>query len=212
MKHEHSFAQNTNGQREYFDAHAKQWDTFCNPTFIRPGLSAYVKSLALKGNETILDLGCGTGILSSVVLDHLNEDGRLHAVDFSPAMLAEAQAKLPDTRLQWHLADAARLPLQDESVSLALCFSSWAHFTQQHTVIKELHRVLQPGGSLHIFHLQSKERINEIHMNANAAISHDLLPPASELAERIAANGLHPELVIDSAEQYIIRAKKRIHD
>jgi demethylmenaquinone methyltransferase/2-methoxy-6-polyprenyl-1,4-benzoquinol methylase len=210
MKHEHGNLQSTNGQRDYFDAQAKHWDSFCKPDMIRPGLAAYVASLGLQGNEAILDLGCGTGILSSVVLDHLNEDGCLHAVDFSPAMLAVAQAKLADNRLRWHLADAAQIPLPDAAVSVVLCFSSWAHFTQQHTVINEMHRVLKPGGSLHIFHLQSKERINEIHTNANAAISHDLLPPASVLAEAVAARGFHPELVVDSHEQYLIRAKKRI--
>jgi demethylmenaquinone methyltransferase/2-methoxy-6-polyprenyl-1,4-benzoquinol methylase len=192
----------------YFETQAGHWDNSVNLDVLRPHLHEILSGLSITGKECILDLGCGTGILTSVLINFMTEAGCIHAVDYSPAMLAVAKTKLPSPLIIWHEAGAASLPIESGQIDLVLCFSSWAHFEDQENVIRELYRVLKPGGKLHILHLQSRDRINQIHANAGGPIAHDHLIPAQELADLLSSDGFNTERVIDRNELYLVSARK----
>ncbi len=88
-----------------------------------------------------LDLGCGEGRLARdlAVLGH-----DVTGVDRSPTMLAAAQVASP--QLEWHLADAAALPLPDASFRLAIAFMSLQDTDSLDGAVHEAARVLEPGG------------------------------------------------------------------
>ena len=69
------------------------------------------------------------------------------------------------------------LPLPDESCDRVICYSVWPHFDDRAAVAAELGRVLRPGGSLHVWHLGSRARVNAIHASAGEAIRHDVAAP-----------------------------------
>ena len=104
----------------------------------------------------VLDLAGGTGINAQT----LAEAGAfVTVVDSSPAMLARARAKSFPARLI--LSDAAQLPLPDHSMDLVLLSDAWHHFRDQTGVVREITRVLRPGGRLYIIDfdpLQKKTR------------------------------------------------------
>jgi len=106
---------------------------------------AVLDRLPLRGDETVLDAGCGTGRVTRLLLDRLPR-GRVVAVDASPEMVAHARAALGDraTVLQADLADL-RL---DEPVD-AIFSNAVLHWVPDHDrLFRSLFAALRRGGVL----------------------------------------------------------------
>ena len=91
--------------------------------------------------ERVLDLACGTGDLAALAAAR---GARVVGVDFTVAMLRRARARLPEAALV--RADAARLPFTDGSVDAAVCGFALRNLVEREPVLRELRRVLRPGG------------------------------------------------------------------
>ena len=89
----------------------------------------------------VLDAACGTGRYSG----YLAERGhRVVGVDRSPAMLAKARAKLPES--EFREGDLEALPLESGSVDAVVCALALVHLPEVGRAIAELARVVRPGG------------------------------------------------------------------
>ena len=95
--------------------------------------------------KTILDLGCGTGRFSESLAARFGAN--VVGVDPSRKMLAQAESKKADRRLQYVLARAEALPLQDRSVDLIFMSMVFHHFDQPLAAARECRRVLRDGGT-----------------------------------------------------------------
>ncbi len=101
--------------------------------------------LALEGDETVLDAGCGSGRVTQMLLERL-PDGHVVAVDQSVSMVEHAREALGD-RATVFQADLAELTL-DEPVD-AVFSSAVFHWVPDHErLFARLHAVLRPGGQL----------------------------------------------------------------
>jgi ubiquinone/menaquinone biosynthesis C-methylase UbiE len=98
--------------------------------------------------EKVLDLACGTGIVARQTAPRVGAAGTVVAVDISPAMLAVARALPPPegARIDWREGSALALPLQDDSFDLVLCQAGLQFFPDRSAALRELFRVLRPGG------------------------------------------------------------------
>jgi demethylmenaquinone methyltransferase/2-methoxy-6-polyprenyl-1,4-benzoquinol methylase len=197
-----------NPRSAYFDAIADKWDGWDDLVVLQRRMSDGLAELGLGAQEIVLDVGCGTGNLTQALLARLGDAGKVIAVDISPRMIEVARAKVRDPRVAWHVAEADRLPLEAQSCDRIVCFSVWPHFPDQDAVCRELARVLRPGGCLHVWHLNARQKINEIHAGAGEAVRGDLLLPATETAAKLVSTGLQVTTVLDTAEQYLVSASK----
>lgn len=195
-------------KRAYFDALSCRWDGFTDHDRVRGALRMELDWMALVPDEHVIDLGCGTGNLTAVLLEKLGPAGRVTAVDLSPAMIQRARAKLADPRIRWCVADAASLPLAAAAYDRVVCFSAWPHFPDQFAVLREVCRVLRPGGHLAILHIDGRARINEIHSSGGPAIHNDLLPPATDLAVLLRRAGFTLGECDDTSDRYCITATR----
>jgi demethylmenaquinone methyltransferase/2-methoxy-6-polyprenyl-1,4-benzoquinol methylase len=195
-----------NPRTAFFDGIADKWDSWEDLPALATRLAAGLAQLGLRPDEVVLDVGCGTGNLTQALLAWLSPQGRVVAVDIAPRMIETARRKVPDARVEWHVADARSLPLPDASVDRVFCYSVWPHFDDCAAVAAELRRVLRPGGCLHVWHLAARERINEIHSSSGEAVGHDMLPPADETAALLARVGFSIMKVFEDQERYWITA------
>jgi SAM-dependent methyltransferase len=105
------------------------------------------------GSKDVLDLGAGTGKLTT----RLVERGlQVFAVDPIPEMLELLSSSLPDTPAL--LGTAEEIPLPDDSVDTVLVAQAW-HWFDLERAIKEVARVLRPGGRLGLLWNARDERL-----------------------------------------------------
>jgi ubiquinone/menaquinone biosynthesis C-methylase UbiE len=113
-----------------------------------PVHDAVLDALAAAGPapHDVLDVGCGTGRLLEAAARRWDQV-QFTGVDASKAMIVEAQRKHDgDVRFAFKQADAAALPLESASFDAALSTMSFHHWGDQAAGIREVGRVLRPGG------------------------------------------------------------------
>lgn len=197
-----------NRRTAFFDSIADKWDGWEDLPTLERKLADGLEELGVCADERVVDVGCGTGNLTRALLRRLSPKGKVIAVDISPRMIEVAKRKVSDPRVSWHPTDARRLPIADAACGRVFCCSIWPHFDDRAAVAAELRRVLTPGGSLHVWHLIAREKINEIHAGAGEAVRGDVLPPAAETAELLAATGFRIVTASESDGRYIVTAVK----
>lgn len=105
--------------------------------------------LALEGNETVVDSGCGSGYYT-LPLAKLLPTGLVEAVDLSNAMLKVLGKRLKRSRLIDRVniteGDCEALPLADGTAHAGIIIAALHHLDHPRRAIEELYRVLQPGG------------------------------------------------------------------
>jgi ubiquinone/menaquinone biosynthesis C-methylase UbiE len=132
-------------KRRFFDLWSRVYDVpAVQRAIYRPVHDAVVKRLRVVKPALVLDVGCGTGILSTRVRDDLGS--AVVGIDFSAGMLEQAAARTRD--VAWVHGDAMHLPFRDGSVDAVLSTESFHWFPDPAAALGEFARVLRPGATL----------------------------------------------------------------
>lgn len=105
--------------------------------------AAVVERLRLRGDETVLDAGCGTGRVTDLLLERLPR-GRVVAVDGSPAMAERARERLEGQRVDVICVDLLELTLP-EPLDAAISTATFHHIFDHDTLFARIRAVLRDG-------------------------------------------------------------------
>lgn len=119
-----------------------------------------MERLFLKGTETVLDAGCGSGNVTQVLLDALPE-GQVVAVDGSPSMLSAARERVGEERVEYHCQNLVELNL-DSRVDMVFSNATFHWIPDHAALFSSLIEVLNPGGRL-VAQCGGKGNVEEIH-------------------------------------------------
>ncbi len=97
--------------------------------------------------ESVLDLACGTFDLGLEALAR-GKAMRVHGCDFCQPMLVAGAGKRRGHPLSASVGDALHLPFADQAFDLAMIAYGWRNFSDPTLALRELRRVLRPGGQL----------------------------------------------------------------
>ncbi len=132
---------------EIWDAEAATFDDEPDHGLADPAIRQAWRTLLLgvlpPAPARIADLGCGTGTLSKLLAD---EGFDLDGVDFAPAMVERASAKVPEAR--FHLGDAAEPPLDGGTFDVVLCRHVLWAFEDPCAVVRRWTDLLASDGRL----------------------------------------------------------------
>jgi len=133
--------------------------------------------LHLTPKIRIADLGAGEGLVSQLLA---NRAESVVCVDNSPKMVEfgrELARKNGFTNLSYQLGDIEDVPLEDNSVDLALLSQALHHAQHPQTAVAEAYRILQPGGQLIIIDLLEHqfEKARELYADTWLGFSQNVL-------------------------------------
>ncbi|MGW0911859.1 class I SAM-dependent methyltransferase [Streptomyces sp. NPDC002784] len=136
--------------QEFFTARAAGWDARFPDD--GPAYDAAVADLRLREGDRVLDAGCGTGRALQPLRAAVGPSGVVLGADLTPAMLEAAVRAGRHRDGQLLLADVSALPLRSESLDAVFGAGLIAHLPHPARNLRELARVVRPGGTLALFH------------------------------------------------------------
>ncbi|MFZ5823019.1 MAG: class I SAM-dependent methyltransferase [Bacillota bacterium] len=128
---------------------AALYDEVAGPMYLA-GIQRLLPYLRVPPMPAILDVGCGTGLNLVEAARRFGPARLLAGIDISPGMVAVARAKTAALGLPAQIVegDAEKLPYPDGLFDLVLCNSVFHWFRDRAAAMREMSRVLRPGGQL----------------------------------------------------------------
>lgn len=112
----------------------------------RPTGEQAIARLNLKEDSRVLDLGCGSGWAARLMAARA-KPGRVVGIDISDEMIAQARASSAEfPNVEFRVGSAEQLPFADEEFTHAFSMESIYYYEDMAQALKEVRRVLAPGG------------------------------------------------------------------
>ncbi|SOE77716.1 Methyltransferase domain-containing protein [Streptomyces sp. OV198] len=190
--------------QEFFTARAADWDARFPDD--GPAYAAAIGELGLREGDRVLDAGCGTGRALPPLRAAVGPSGVVVAADLTPAMLAAAVRSGRHRDGQLLLADVAALPLRTESLDAVLGAGLIAHLPNPAENLRELARVVRPGGTLALFHPIGRAALAA---RQGRRITPDDLRAEANLRPLLAASGWDMTSYVDEDARFLALATRR---
>lgn len=126
-------------------AFAFQWATDLVQDYVEPG-------------DRVLDAGCGTGIVARCARHRMRLRGQVVGIDIDEDKIEMARLCEP-VAVEWRVANVTRMPFDYGWFDVVLCQQALQHFVDKLGALKEMRRVLRPGGRLALTVWHSTEHI-----------------------------------------------------
>ena len=125
------------------------YDGCLGPIWFDSYATDLVRRLPQRPPGDVLEIACGTGLVTQRLRAHLDPSLRLVATDLSKLMLDYARGKLGERKgIEWREADALKLPFNDDSFGAAVCGFGIMFVPDRAAALKEARRVLVADGVL----------------------------------------------------------------
>jgi ubiquinone/menaquinone biosynthesis C-methylase UbiE len=138
----------TESRREAWDRSATDYAAFSSHSRLyRETAAALVRLAGIEAGMTVVDLACGTGMVTASILERCGGDTvTIIATDFSAQMIAQARQRIASPRVTFHCEAAERLSQVVEGpVDRVLCNAAFWQFDRE-PALAEIARVLEPSG------------------------------------------------------------------
>jgi ubiquinone/menaquinone biosynthesis C-methylase UbiE len=135
--------------RSYGANPAENYEKYFVPAIGAPLAKELIEKADLHKGEKILDVACGTGVITRLAAEQVGPEGKVEGLDVNPGMLAVAKNLAPKkVNIEWIEANATSIPLPDNSFDVVICQLGLQFVDDKKAALKEMHRVLSPGGRL----------------------------------------------------------------
>ncbi|MDT9686922.1 methyltransferase domain-containing protein [Streptomyces sp. P9(2023)] len=190
--------------QEFFGSRAAGWDARFPDD--GPAYAAAVTELGLRPGAAVLDAGCGTGRALPALRAAVGPTGTVIGADLTPEMLGEAVRAGRDAAGTLVLADVARLPLRAGALDAVFGAGLISHLADPPAGLRELARVVRPGGRLALFHPIGRVALAARH---GRQITDDDLRAEDNLRPLLTGSGWRMVSYVDEDERYLVLAVRQ---
>ncbi len=135
--------------KAYGGSAPENYERYFVPTIGAPLANDLIDIAALRPDERVLDVACGTGVVARLASQRVGAAGTVAGLDVNPGMLAVASsATPPGMSIEWREASAEAMPFADASFDVVLCQMGLEFVPDKHAALREMRRVLASGGRL----------------------------------------------------------------
>jgi ubiquinone/menaquinone biosynthesis C-methylase UbiE len=137
--------------KQYGGNTAENYERYFVPAIGTPFATVLLDAAGLRRGERVLDIACGTGVVTRLAAERVGAAGSVDGLDMNPAMLAVARS-VPSTgaAIEWDEASAESLPLADGSFDVVVSSLGLQFVPDKASALREMRRVLAPDGRLAI--------------------------------------------------------------
>jgi SAM-dependent methyltransferase len=135
---------------------AEIYDEFFLPALFLEWTGPLAEAAAVASGQRVLDVACGTGAFACDAARRVQPGGAVIGLDRNDGMLAVARRKAPG--IEWRQGRAESLPFADGSFDAVGCQFALMFFEDRIAALKEMWRVLKPGGRLAVAVWEALER------------------------------------------------------
>lgn len=114
------------------------------PALFAHWVEPMLDAVGLGAGQSVLDVACGTGVLTRHAADRVGPDGRAVGLDLNQAMLDVASRVRPD--VDWRRGDVAAIPFDDDSFDVVTCQAALFFFPDVTAALREMGRVARRNG------------------------------------------------------------------
>jgi ubiquinone/menaquinone biosynthesis C-methylase UbiE len=140
-------AMTTASYRNFTGTAAENYQRYFVPAIATPVSVGLLDAAGLHTGDRVLDVACGTGVIARLAAERVGSRGSVTAIDIAPDMISVAKStESPAARIEWHVGDAAALPLGDTSYDVVLCQMGLMFMEDRAAALAEMRRVVVPGG------------------------------------------------------------------
>src|SRR6185295_10794063 len=123
------------------------YEMYLVPLIFEPYALDMAKRLKARPISRLLEIACGTGVVTRALASALPESTAIVATDLNQAMLDQAAATGTKRPVEWRQADAMQLPFPDKTFDAVVCQFGTMFFPDKAKAYSEARRVLKLGGS-----------------------------------------------------------------
>lgn len=181
------------------------YERYIIPAFMGEWAQDLVDVAAIRAGQRVLDVACGTGVVARQAASVTGATGQVVGLDVNTSMLDMARTipPLPEAFITWEEGDVDALPFPEASFDAVLCQQGLPYFPDRKVALREMARVLTPGGRLGLSVWRPLERLPffvvlvdglETHLSAEVAAplhAAFTLGDADELRSLIVGAGFH---------------------
>jgi SAM-dependent methyltransferase len=125
---------------------ADYYEEFFVPALFKERTGPLIELAQITAGDTVLDVGCGTGILARDAWLHMSGIGEVAGIDRNDGMIATARRVAPD--IDWHVGQVEALPFTDGNFDQVISQFALMFFEDRRVGLAEMWRVTKPGGRL----------------------------------------------------------------